>query len=460
MASSQRVPPNNQEAEEALLCCILIHPEVIDAIVPIVRPEDFYRQANRQIYEAMIALTDRREPVDLVTLTDYLRDRNELSSVGGATRIAELTEKVPSAAYHMQYARVVREKSLLRRLITQATQAIEDSYREHESVEQFLDSVQSQIFDLVSQTGPRRVSRIGDLIMPAIHALDCLRQSQGGVIGVSTGLIDLDSRLRGLKPSDLIIIAARPSMGKTSLALSIARNVAVVSSVPVLIYSLETASEQLALRLVSAEGSINLSQIHAGYERCNIDSLYERLRCLEDAPIFIDDTPANPILSICATARRLHRERQIGLIIIDYIQLIVGTGETENRVQEVSDISRRLKGLARELDIPIIALSQLNRQVEHRTNKRPMLSDLRETGALEQDADVVIFIYRDEVYHTTSPDIGVAELIIGKNRNGPTGTVKVSFHKEYMRFANLERRGGDGTSPLEQRTNPDDIWEG
>ena len=434
----RKVPPQNVDAEESVLGGILIDATALDRVIEVMGEADFYRESHRKIFRAMLGLSERGEPIDLITLNDSLRGRDELQAVGGATYLAELVDRVPSAANIATYARLVREKAVMRSLISVSNEISERCYDGQEDIETFLDEAERLIFDVSEQRVRPAFTKVGDMIMDTIKTVEQLYERKELVTGVPTGFLDLDRMTAGLQPADLIIIGARPSMGKTSFALNIAQHVALHHQVAVGVYSLEMSRDQLVLRMLCSEARVDLSKVRTGYlgER-DFPRLALAAGRLAEAPIFIDDTPAHNVLEMRAKSRRLKREANVGLIVVDYLQLMRGLTAEENRNQELSEISRSLKALAKELNVPIVALSQLNRQVEQRADKRPVMSDIRESGSIEQDADVIMFIYRDEMYKVDSQDEGVAEVLISKQRNGPTGTVRLAFRREYTRFENL-----------------------
>ena len=434
----RKVPPQSLEAEEAVLGGILLDSQALDKVIEIMKPTDFYRPTNQKIFRAMIALTGRGEPIDFITLTDALKAHDELQEVGGATYIAELGDRVPSSANIAYYAQIVREKAVLRNLIHVAGDIVSRAYTSQEDIEQFLDDAERLIFEVSEQRIRPAFSKVGDMIMDTIKTIEKLYERKELVTGVPTGFLDLDQKTAGFQPADLVIIAARPSMGKTAFVLNIAQYVAMQTETTVGIFSLEMSKEQLVMRMLCADARVDNAKVRSGYlgER-DFPRLAMAAGRLAEAPIYIDDTPGQNVLEVRAKARRLKHEANLGLVIIDYLQLMRGLTSDENRTQELAEISRSLKALAKELDIPVVALSQLNRQVELRGDKRPMMSDIRESGAIEQDADVIMFIYRDEFYHPESEEEGIAEIIIGKQRNGPTGTVRLAWRSEHTRFDNL-----------------------
>jgi replicative DNA helicase len=438
----RKVPPQNLEAESSVLGGILLENDAINIVLELLRPEDFYRESHRKAFRAMIELTDRSEPVDLITLSEYLKSRGELDAVGGSAYLASLADFVPTAANIAYYARIVREKSILRSLIRTATEIATRGYEEQGNVEEFLDTAERVIFEISEKKIKASFVAVGDMIKDTLKTVEKLYERKEMVTGVPTGYEDLDKLTAGLQPSDLIIVAGRPSMGKTAFSLNIAANAA-FAGVGVAVFSLEMAKEQLVLRMLCSEARVNNSKVRSGYlaER-DFPKLANAAGRLHEALIYIDDTPAISVLELRAKARRLVRDRtkKVGLIVIDYLQLMRGMGGASNREQEISEISRSLKALAKELAVPVIAISQLNRRVEDRGDRRPMMSDLRESGAIEQDADVIMFIYRDEVYNQNSEEKGKAEIIVAKQRNGPIDTVELTFLNEFMRFENYTPR--------------------
>jgi replicative DNA helicase len=438
----RKVPPQNLEAESSVLGGVLLENDAINIVLELLRPEDFYRESHRKVFRAMIELTDRSEPVDLITLSEYLKSRGELDAVGGSAYLASLADFVPTAANIAYYARIVREKSILRSLIRTATDIATRGYEEQGNVEEFLDTAEKVIFDISERKIKASFVAVGDMIKDTLKTVERLYERKEMVTGVPTGYEDLDKLTAGLQPSDLIIVAGRPSMGKTAFSLNVAANAA-FAGVGVAVFSLEMAKEQLVLRMLCSEARVNNSKVRSGYlaER-DFPKLANAAGRLHEALIYIDDTPAISVLELRAKARRLVRDRtkKVGLIVIDYLQLMRGMGGASNREQEISEISRSLKALAKELAVPVIAISQLNRRVEDRGDRRPMMSDLRESGAIEQDADVIMFIYRDEVYNQNSEEKGKAEIIVAKQRNGPIDTVELTFLNEFMRFENYTPR--------------------
>ncbi len=439
----RKVPPQNLEAESSVLGGILIENDAVNQVLELLRPDDFYRESHRKIFRAIIDITDRGEPVDLITLSEFLKGKNELEPVGGTAYLASLADFVPTSANIAYYARIVREKSILRSLISTATEIATRGYEEQGNVEEFLDVAEKVIFEISEQKIKASFVAVGEMITDTLKLVEKLYQRKEMVTGVPTGYEDLDKITAGLQPADLIIVAGRPGMGKTAFALNIATNAA-YGGVGAAVFSLEMAKEQLVLRMLCSEARVNSSKVRSGYlgER-DFPQLAKAAGRLHEAPIYIDDTPAISVLELRAKARRLLRDRskKVGLIVVDYLQLMRGMGNANNREQEISEISRSLKALAKELNVPVIALSQLNRRVEDRSERRPQMSDLRESGAIEQDADVIMFIYRDEVYNKNNDDVkGKAEVIIAKQRNGPTDTINLTFLGEYTRFENYTER--------------------
>ncbi len=435
--SLYKVPPQNVQAEESILSAILIDNNTLHEVVDVLAPQDFYRTAHQKIFTAVIDLFRKNEPVDLVTLAHQMRQNGQLEAVGGATYLAHLVDSVPMAVNARHYAKIVHDKACLRRLIEQSNAIVKHCFDDSQPVEDIINFAEKAVFDIYENKIRPAFDHIGQIIE---HSIDILEERQGSkslVTGVPTGFSRLDTLTSGLQKSDLIILAGRPSMGKTALALNMARNAALEWNIPVAIFSLEMSKEQLVLRLLCSEARIDSSKVRNGFfSREDWVKLTNAAGVLSEAPIFIDDSADVSALSIRAKSRRLKREQNLGLIVIDYIQLMKGSASAERRDLEISEISRSLKALAKELEVPVLALSQLNRKLEERQDKRPQLSDLRESGALEQDADVVAFIYRDEVYNKdeNNPNRGKAEVILSKQRNGPTGMAPLTFLSAYTRF--------------------------
>ncbi|MDZ7261860.1 MAG: replicative DNA helicase [candidate division KSB1 bacterium] len=436
--TTQRVPPQALDAEMAVLGAILIENEALSKVIEILDESCFYKTAHTKIYQAALKLYERNEPVDVVTLSAELQSRGELEAIGGSYYLTQLAESVPSAANVEYYAKIVLEKALMRKLITVATEISTESYEGQMGAFDLVDWAEQKIFTLSERRLRKGFQHINPIMHETFETIESYHNRRGGVTGVPSGFERLDALTSGFQKSDLIIVAGRPSMGKTALCLNIARNVAVDYRIPVGIFSLEMAGYQVAMRMLCSEARVDSHKVRTGRLPAEEwPKLSLSVGILAEAPIYIDDSPALGILEIRAKARRLKAEKDVGLIIVDYLQLVRGPQNAENRQQEISMISQSLKALAKELNVPVIALSQLSRAVESRGgDRRPILSDLRESGAIEQDADVVLFIYRPEVYGRSEEE-GIAEIIVGKQRSGPTGTVKLAFVKEYVLFANL-----------------------
>ncbi|GJL79758.1 MAG: replicative DNA helicase [Nitrospinaceae bacterium] len=452
--SLSKLPPYNLEAEQSILGACLKSSEALAKSLEVVTEEDFYKSNHQKIFLAMRDLFDASEPIDVLTIADKLRKKNELEMVGGIDTLDFLEGFVPTAQAVVHHAKIVREKKILRDLIETATEIVTTSYGDSGDVDLILDRAEQSIFQISEKRTKRNFYSLKEVVKDNFASIEKLFESPGMVTGVETGFTDLDHMTSGLQPSDLIILAARPSMGKTSFALDIARFAALHGKIPTAFFSLEMSKDQLGMRLLCAEARINSSKLRTGYiAKSDWPKLTAAAGRLSEAKLFIDDSAALNSLDVRARTRRLAAEHDLGLVIIDYLQLMQGRSQTESRQLEVSEISRGLKALAKEIDVPIIALSQLSRAVESRTDKRPMLSDLRESGAIEQDADVVAFIYRDEVYNPEGGDVGTAEILIRKQRNGPIGDVKLHFEKEYTRFYNFSGQdsppGSDEEPPFE-----------
>jgi replicative DNA helicase len=443
MAQTDRTLPHNLEAEKCVLGAILINNQAFNQAAEVVDAADFFRDAHRRIFEKMVGLTDRSEPVDLVTLTNELGRSNELEGVGGPAYISALSDGVPRSANVEYYAKIVKEKATLRRLIQSATDVLGRAYDAEEDADDLLDDAERSIFQIADDRMRSGFVRLGELVDSSHQMLEKLEQHRGLVTGVPSGFTELDEMTSGFQPADLVIIAARPSMGKTSFVMNLASNCAIEHGKCVGVFSLEMSKEQLFMRLLTSEARVDAHRFRGGYfGEQDYARLASALGRMHDARVFIDDTPSIGILEMRAKARRLKLEHGLDMLVIDYLQLMQGRGRFENRQQELASISRSLKILAKELGIPILALSQLSRAPDARADHRPQLSDLRESGALEQDADVVMFIFREEMYVNEGepkPETeGVAEIIIGKQRNGPVGTVRLAFLKQYTRFENLQ----------------------
>ncbi|WP_433946976.1 replicative DNA helicase [Paenibacillus sp. SN-8-1] len=441
-----RIPPQNLEAEQAVLGAILLQSEALITAMERVRTEDFYDKSHQMIYETMIELGEANQPIDLITLTSRLQDKGELEEIGGVSHLARLAHAVPTAANVDYYARIIEEKSMLRRLIRTATQIVSDGYTNGDDVGGMLSDAERKILEISNGRSGSGFIAIRDVLMDVFERVEVLHQNRGTTTGVSSGFADLDKMTSGFQRNDLIIVAARPSVGKTAFALNIAQNAAVRSKETVAIFSLEMSAAQLVQRMICAEANLDAGVMRTGDFKSDDDwsKLTMGIAALSEAEIYIDDTPGVTVADIRAKCRRLKKERGLGMIVIDYLQLIHGRGKAgENRQQEVSEISRTLKQIARELEVPVIALSQLSRGVEQRQDKRPMMSDLRESGSIEQDADIVAFLYRDDYYNQETEKKNIIEIIIAKQRNGPVGTVELVFLKNYNKFANYERAHAD-----------------
>ena len=438
------LPPQNLEAEASLLSAILIDNTALLEILEVLAPEDFYRSAHQRIFEAITDLFTRSEPVDLVTLANMLKEKGTLEEIGGAAFLAKLVDTAPMAVNATHYAKIVHDKACVRRLIAKSNQIVQRCFEDRGNVDELLDFAEQSVFEIAENKSRKSFHPIGSLIEKNIDKLEERQGNRTLITGTPTGFTDLDYLTSGFQPSDLIILAARPSMGKTAFALNIARNTAVETQNAVALFSLEMSKEQLTMRMLCAEARVDSHRLRGGF-LSNEDwaNITQAASVLSEAPIFIDDSPDLSSLDVRAKARRLKMDNKLGLVIIDYLQLMQGRRNTERRDLEISEISRSLKALAKELEVPVVALSQLNRKLEERTDKRPKLSDLRESGALEQDADVVMFIYRDEVYNRdeNNPNAGKAEIIVAKHRNGPTGDVPLAFVHACTRFENLMRDG-------------------
>ena len=441
--SVTKLPPQSLEAEQSVLGAILLDHQSLSKALEILSPDDFYREAHRQIFRGMIEMYERNKAIDLITLPEYLKQQNLLGDVGGVGYLASLVQAAPTAANILYHARIVHEKGVLRGLIHTATDIVTQGFEGTRDADELLDQAEQKIFSISQARQRRSFVPLKDVTTPAFHLINELHSKKSEITGIPSGFIDLDAKTAGFQPSDLIVIAGRPSMGKTSLALGAALHAAMHKEAVVAIFSLEMSKEQLAVRMLSSVGNIDSQKMRTGkLEQKEFDTLLGAMDKLNnEVKIFIDDSGALSALEMRAKARRLKSDAGLDLVIVDYLQLMKGRSNAENRQQEISDISRSLKALAKELNVPVIALSQLSRAVEARKPPRPLLADLRESGAIEQDADLVIFIYREDQYFPDSTDEhGIAEIIIGKQRNGPTGEVKLKFRDEYAKFANLSDR--------------------
>jgi replicative DNA helicase len=437
--SKELVPPQNLQAEMAVLGSMLIDENAIGTVIDTLDKDSFYRESHRRVFEVILSLYGASKAVDLITLSDELKRLGFLEDVGGVSYLTELVNTVPTAGNVSHYVKIVREKSILRSLISNSTRVIQLCHQnEQGDINQLVDEAEKLIFEVTDRRSSASTFALKDIIHSSMETIDRLYQNKAHVTGIPTGYVQFDLKTAGLQPSDLIIIAGRPSMGKSALALGITEYAGVAAKVPLAVFSLEMSKEQLVQRLLCSHAKVDANKVRTGYLSA---SDWPRLTAaagkLSEAPIFIDDTPAISVMELRAKARRLKSQHDIKLIILDYLQLMRGSGYTDSRQQEISDISRGLKALARELNVSIIGISQLSRSVENREGHRPQLSDLRESGAIEQDADVVVLILREEYYNPTPENEGVAEIIIAKQRNGPVGTLKLAFLKEYTRFENL-----------------------
>ncbi|MGG1518998.1 replicative DNA helicase [Paenibacillus oryzisoli] len=435
-----RIPPQNIEAEQAVLGAILIHSDSLITAMERITSDDFYRGAHQRIFEAIVELAEEQEPVDLITLTARLQNKAQLEEIGGVTYLSELANAVPTAANIDYYAAIVEEKSMLRRLIRTATQIVSDGYANEDNVGSMLSEAEAKILEISQRRSSTGFVVIRDVLMEVFEKVETLYSNKGSSTGVPSGFIDLDKMTSGFQRSDLIILAARPSVGKTAFALNVAQNVGVRAKETVAIFSLEMGAAQLVQRMVCAEANVDANRMRTGMlEGDDWEKLTMAIGALSEANVYIDDSAQITVADIRAKCRRLQQEKGLGMILIDYLQLIAGRGKGDNRQQEVSEISRTLKQIARELNVPVIALSQLSRGVEQRQDKRPMMSDLRESGSIEQDADIVAFLYRDDYYDKESEKKNIIEIIIAKQRNGPVGTVELAFLKQFNKFVNMDR---------------------
>lgn len=433
--NEERVPPQDLHAEQSVIGAMLIDKNACSRAMEVLSSDSFYRDAHKFIYEAIIALTEKNEPVDIVTVTSELRNSGKLDAVGGSVYISDLLGSVPTSANVEYYAKIVDEKAVLRRLIEAGSQIITDAFESQKDVDFVLDNAEKNIFDIALKRVRQGFHKIDNVLKNVLDRIDTLYGKKDSITGIPTGFPDLDKITAGFQNAEMIIIAARPSVGKTAFALNIAQNAAIRHKIPVAIFSLEMSKEQLAQRLLCSESEIDAQRLKtaslsdAGWKR-----LTRSLGKLSEAPIFIDDSASISTMEMRAKARRLKIDQGLGLLIIDYMQLMQAKNNMENRVQEMSDISRSIKTLARELDIPVIAISQLSRAIEQRQDRMPRLSDLRESGEIEQTADVVLFIHREDYYNPSSDKGNIAEVIIAKQRNGPTGTIELVFRKEFTKF--------------------------
>lgn len=435
-----KVPPHDIEAEQAVIGSILTDQEAVYAAIERLKPEDFYREDNKQIYTAILNIYNKAEPIDIITLKAELSSMGKLDAVGGLEYIVELPEKVPTTANVDRYIKIVEEKSLLRNLIRAANEILSSGYAQEDEVENIVDHAEKKIFDVMQKKSQKGYTTIKDVLVESFTKLEELYNQKEHITGVPTGFAELDKKTAGLHGSELILIAARPAMGKSAFALNIGSYAATRANVPVAIFSLEMSKEQVGNRILCSEALVDSNNVRTGeLNDEELGKLAETSGELSQAPIYIDDTPGISVMEIRAKCRKLKLEKNIGLVIIDYLQLIQGSGKTSSREQEIAEISRSLKILAKEIEVPVIALSQLSRAVEARPDHRPMLSDLRESGSIEQDADIVMFLYRDDYYNEDSEKKNIAEVIIAKQRAGSTGTVDLAWLGKYTKFANLEK---------------------
>jgi replicative DNA helicase len=432
----EKLPPQNLEAEQSVLGAVLLENSALLKCLDVVTPEDFYRESHRRMFRAMLELFDKSEAIDLVTLSEHLTRKNELEAVGGASYLSSVAGQVPTAANVLYHSKIIKEKSILRNLLRSSTDIASRVYEESAEADELLDFAERSIFEISERRVKAAFSPLRDVVKDSFSMIEQLYDKKEAITGVPSGFTDLDDLTTGFQKGDLVVIGGRPSMGKTAFSLNVAQKVGVELKEPVAIFSLEMSTRQLALRMLCSEGMVDSNKVRKGFVgKQDWHKLTSAAGRLVEAPIFIDDSSDINVLEMRAKARRLKMEHGLSLVVVDYLQLMRGRMSFERREQEISDISRSLKALAKELDIPVVALSQLNRSVEMRTDKRPSLADLRESGAIEQDADVILFLYRDEVYDRENEDKkGKAEVIVAKQRNGPTGVVRLSFQGYCTRF--------------------------
>jgi replicative DNA helicase len=440
-AEIKGLPPYSLEAEQSVIGSMIMDREAIATGSESLMPDDFYQPDLKVIFEAIINLYNKNKAVDLVTLESKLKDEGVLDQIGGINYLSKLAVAVPTSAHIKNYAQIVKEKAVLRKLIKTSREIIDESYDGKNKLEDILTGAEEKIFNIMQDRRTEDFSSIKDLVVPTLNKIETIHKNQGKVTGIPTGFIDLDYKTAGLQPSDLILVAARPSMGKTAIALNMAQHAAIKENASTAIFSLEMSKEQLVNRLLCSEAMVDAQKVRTGdLEDEDWAKIASGSSVLSNAPIYIDDTPGITVSEMKAKCRKLKLEKGLDLILIDYLQLMSGNGKTESRQQEISEISRSLKALAREMEAPVVALSQLSRACESRADHRPMLSDLRESGAIEQDADVVMFLYRDEYYNPESEAKNQGELIIAKQRNGPTGTIHLVWMGQYTKFASMENR--------------------
>lgn len=435
-----KIPPHDLEAEQSAIGSMLLDKDAITTATEILEPSDFYQEANKEIYSAILSLYARNEPIDLITLSAELRKRDTIEIIGGIDYLSDLVDGVATTANMKSYCQIVEEKSILRRLIKASDEIIAEGYRDTENLDSIIELAEKSIFDITQKKSNDGFSHIKEILLLSLENIEKMAANDGQITGLTTGFLDLDQKTSGLQRSDLILLAARPSMGKTALGINMVQNSALKDGNKCAIFSLEMSKEQLVQRMLSSESNVELAKIRNGeLEEEEWSRLAAAMGPLSQADIFIDDTPGITLNELRAKCRRLKMESGLDMILIDYLQLMSGAGKSsDNRQQEISDISRGLKGLAREVECPVIALSQLSRAPEQRADHRPIMSDLRESGAIEQDADVVMMLYRDEYYHPDTEEKNVGELIITKQRNGPTGTIKLAWMGQFTKYLNLE----------------------
>lgn len=443
----EKIPPQNREAEMSVLGAMLFEEGALVRALELLRPDYFYDQSHAKVFSVMQTLFDKARPIDLVTVSDELKARGQLEEVGGMAAITQLTLSVPTAAHIEHYAHIVKEKALLRKMIRNASDIVQDCFESQDNVQQVLNDAEKMIFEVSQDRIEGKFFSMKEIIHDSMETIDRLYQRKEHVTGVATQFYEFDVKTAGLQPSDLIIIAGRPSMGKSAFVLSLCENVGIVQKKPLAFFSLEMSKEQLVQRMLCSHARVDAQKVRTGYlSHQDWPKLTSAAGRLAEAPIFIDDTPGQSILEVRTKSRRLKMQHDIQLVVVDYLQLMQGSGNMESRQQEISEISRSLKALARELRVPVIAVSQLSRAVESRTGNRPQLSDLRESGAIEQDADIVVFLFREEYYNPTEENRNKAEAIIAKQRNGPIGSVELVFIKDWTRFDNPEHRQSEGSA--------------
>lgn len=440
MQSLGRIPPHSIEGEQSVLGAMILDKNAVITATEILKPSDFYKEAHREIYESILEIYNRDEPVDLITLSEELKKRNTLDAIGGILYLADLSEAISTTANIRFYCEIVEEKSILRRLINASSEIIAKGYEADEDINIIIEAAEKKIFDITQKRSREGLDPIKEVLLESFSRIEQMALNKGDLTGLTTGFIDLDRKTSGLQKSDLVLVAARPAMGKSAFSVNLAVNSALKGGASVAIFSLEMSKEQIVQRMLSSESHVELQKVINGkLDEDDWPKLVRAMGPLSQAKIFIDDTPGITLMEMKAKCRKLKMEKGLDLVMIDYLQLMSGEGRNENRQQEISAISRGLKILAKEMDCPVIALSQLSRAPEMRSDHRPILSDLRESGAIEQDADIVMFLYRDDYYHPDSEKKNIGEVIIAKHRNGPTGTVELVFMGEYTKFLNLEK---------------------